>query len=131
MQTSSFTILGIVGLGMGVSFLFADWRTPTSRALALLFGIIGANMFLNSVVPTEGNPSVDKIAFWGRLFAVAEALSFAIGYEWLLRIRRTEAAPGGSLRARRPASRRPGHRDLPRRLRVPFPRGALPPPPRV
>jgi class 3 adenylate cyclase len=57
-------------------------------------------MFLNSVVPAEGNPSVDKIAFWGRLFAVAEALSFATGYEWLLRIRRTEAAPGGSLRAR-------------------------------
>ena len=100
MQTSPFTILGIVCLGMGLSFLLADWRTPTSRALALLFGTMGANMFLNSVVPLKGNPSLEEIAFWARLFAVAEALSFVTGYEWLLRIRRTEAAPGGSLRTR-------------------------------
>src|SRR3989440_10323125 len=100
MQTSPFTILGIVCLGMGLSFLLADWRTPTSRALALLFGTMGANMFLNSVVPLKGNPSLEEIAFWARLFAVAEALSFVTGYEWLLRIRRTEAASGGSRHAR-------------------------------
>jgi adenylate cyclase len=100
-ETSSFTILGIVGFGMGVSFLLADFRTPTSRALALLFGVFGANMILNSVVPPiEGDHPIGEIAFWSRVFSVVEALNFAVGYEWLLRIRRTEAAPGGSVLAR-------------------------------
>src|SRR5262245_58153962 len=95
-ETSSFTILGIVGFGMGLSFLLADWRAPTSRALALLFGVFGVNMLLNAVA----HPSAADFAFWSRCFALTEALAFVTGYEWLLRIRRTEAVPGGSVRAR-------------------------------
>ncbi len=99
-QTSPFTILGIVGLGMGLSFLVADWRTPTSRSLSLLFVVIGVNMFLNTVVPTDHIPSVPEAAVWVRVFSLTEGLSFVTGYELLLRIRRTEAAPGGSERGR-------------------------------
>ena len=83
-------VVGLFAIGMGVSFLGTDPKSPTSRALALFFITAGTTWSAN--VPAYagllgGNPRV-----WGWFFSLAEAAAFAAAYEWLLRIRRTEAA---------------------------------------
>ncbi|MGH7820862.1 MAG: adenylate/guanylate cyclase domain-containing protein, partial [Candidatus Binatia bacterium] len=94
-ETSGYVVLAIVALGMGVAFLATDPKSPTSRALALLFLELAVIVFLN--VPIYADPALlDRYPHaWARLFGSLEAIAFATGYEWLVRIRRTELGREG------------------------------------
>lgn len=48
----SFFVVGVFALGMALSFYAADPKSPTSRALAAMLGLLGISMLLN--LPLEG-----------------------------------------------------------------------------
>src|SRR3546814_19948930 len=43
------TVVALVALGMGLAFVSADRRSPTSRALAATYAYIGLSIYLNLV----------------------------------------------------------------------------------
>src|SRR5262245_66441563 len=83
-------VVGLVAFGSAIAFVSADPRSPTSRALACFFGFAGLISILNVVVRSGWTPSDPRIAERG--FGVLSAATFVAAYEWLLRVRRTEAA---------------------------------------
>jgi len=90
MVDTSDLVVGLFAFGMGLSFVGADPRSPTSRALAVFLGFVGLALMLNVLV-NAGLLGADRLV-WGRLFALVETGAFMAAFEWLLRIRRTEAA---------------------------------------
>lgn len=90
MVDTSDLVVGLFAAGMGLSFVGTDPKSPTSRALALFLISAGATLSLNA--PMNAGLLGRDPCVWGRLFTLGEAASFAAVYEWLLRIRRTEAA---------------------------------------
>jgi adenylate cyclase len=86
-------VVGLFAAGMGLSFFGTDPKAPTSRALALFLVMAGATLALN--FPVNAGLLGRDPRLWGRLFTLGETGAFAAAYEWLLRIRRTEAAAGG------------------------------------
>lgn len=80
-----FLLVALVCGGMGLSFYVADRATPSSRALALAFGAIGASLFLNGVVA----PSVQLPYGLVRGFALVDALGIVALLQWILHVRRT------------------------------------------
>lgn len=86
-------VVGLFAAGMGLSFFATDPKSPTSRALALFLIAVGVTLSLN--VPVSAGLLGRDPRVLGRLFTLGEAGCFITAYEWLLRIRRTEAAPGG------------------------------------
>lgn len=83
-------VVGLFALGMGLAFVGADPQSPTSRALAVFLSCVGIALMLN--VPFHAGVLPRNPRFWGRAFGVTEAACFVTAYEWLLRIRRTEAS---------------------------------------
>lgn len=83
-------VVGLFAIGMGLSFLGTDPKSPTSRALALFFITAGTTWCAN--VPLYAGLLGRDPRVWGRLFSLAEAGTFATAYEWLVRIRRTGTA---------------------------------------
>ena len=90
MVDTSDLVVGLFAFGMGLAFVAADPHSPTSRALAVLLGFVGLALTLN-VLANAGLLGSNRLV-WGRLFALAETGAFVAAFEWLLRIRRTEAA---------------------------------------
>jgi adenylate cyclase len=86
-------VVGLFAIGMGLSFVGTDPKSPTSRALAFFFITAGATWCAN--VPAHAGLLGGDPRVLGRFFSLAEAATFAAAYEWLLRIRRTEAAGDG------------------------------------
>lgn len=90
-------IVALLALGMALSFILADRNSPISRTLAAFLASIGVSIAVNVLIGVplhlrEGIPA------WDGLFALPEVLAFVLGYEWLLRVRRT--IPAGNLRTR-------------------------------
>ena len=86
----SYAIVGLFAVGMALCFLEADRRSPTSRAFALLLGLLGVLALANIAASRDatGLPT----AGWVRAFAILEAGILATGLEWILRIGRTAGA---------------------------------------
>ena len=86
-------MVAVVALGMAVAFIFADYRSPTSRALSLSLVFIGIAIVLNggSVYRVSDN----VVPGW---FALPEAAAMVGLLEWVLRVRRT--LPAGELDVR-------------------------------
>jgi adenylate cyclase len=86
-------LVGLFAAGMGLSFFGTDPKSPTSRALAFFLVAFGVTFCLN--VPVNAGLLGRDPWVWGRLFTLGETAIFVSAYEWLLRIRRTEAASDG------------------------------------
>ena len=68
--------------------VWADPKAPTSRALALMFAIIGI-LIIQNVFVQWGLFGIPRHA-WLRTGSIGEALAFIAGFEWSIRVRRTE-----------------------------------------
>ena len=82
MEPTAYLVVGLIAIGMGVSFWVADPHSPTSRPLSLFWVIAGCTFLLNPVLVGTR---------WIWTFAIAETLLFLTGLEWGLRIVRTQA----------------------------------------
>ena len=82
-------LVGLFAAGMGLSFFGTDPKSPTSRALAVFLVALGVTFCLN--LPVSAGLLGRDPWLWGRLFTLGETTIFVAAYEWLLRIRRTEA----------------------------------------
>jgi adenylate cyclase len=83
MEPTAYFVVGLVAVGMGMSFFVADPHSPTSRPLSLFWVVIGCTFALNPIlVGTQ----------WIWVFSIAETLLFVTGLEWGLRIVRTQAS---------------------------------------
>ena len=78
-------LVALVSLGIGIAFITADLRSPTSRALALAFIAFGVSVGLTlPLVGTSG-----PITGAGRWLAVVDGLALIYSLEWVHRVRRT------------------------------------------
>lgn len=98
-DSSASLVVAIFAIGMGLSFWAADWHSPTSRALALALNLLGLSV-LARVFEEWG-----FFATWPllrpRLSALSEAGTLAAGFEWILRVGRTQTSlPEDEPRAR-------------------------------
>lgn len=86
-----FLIVSLFALGMAIAFFSADPRSPTSRALSLLWLLIGIGFFLN--IPFSATDARDPslVSVWQRVYSVLDAAMLASAAEWVLRIGRMEA----------------------------------------
>lgn len=82
-------LIALVSLGIGIAFLSADFRAPTSRALGVAFIAFGISIGLS--LPLGGGSGPVPLA--GRWLAMADAVALIAALEWVRRVRRTiEAA---------------------------------------
>lgn len=79
------TVVALVALGMGLAFISADRKSPTSRALAATYAYVGISIYLNLVWT---NTHVELPA-WTAWFALPEAAATVAMLEWVIRVRRT------------------------------------------
>nr|WP_194241204.1 adenylate/guanylate cyclase domain-containing protein [Solimonas terrae] len=70
---------------MGLAFVSADRRSPTSRALAATYAYIGLSIYLN-LAWTGADIDLPRWAAW---FAMPEAAATVTMLEWVIRVRRT------------------------------------------
>jgi adenylate cyclase len=87
-DTTAHVLVSLLALGMGLAFLSADRQSPTSRALASAFALIGVAVYCNVVLL----PQIAVLGRWSGWFAVPEVLAIIYVLEWILRVRRTTAA---------------------------------------
>ncbi|MGQ0529311.1 MAG: adenylate/guanylate cyclase domain-containing protein [Panacagrimonas sp.] len=80
-------LVALVGLGIGVAFLVADFRAPTSRALGVAFIAFGAAVGLSQPLIGDTGP----VPAAGRWLALADAVALIASLEWVRRVRRTIA----------------------------------------
>lgn len=90
LDTTPHVIVSLLALGMGLAFIVADRRSPSSRMLALMLGMIGISISTNVLIVFSRY--TEDVPAWSGLFAIPEMLCFIFGYEWLLRVRRTVPA---------------------------------------
>src|SRR5262245_21593170 len=83
-------VVALVMAGMGLAFVVADPRGPTSRALGLGLALGGCATALN--VPLHLGVMAENLRFWSRAFALFEAAAPIAICEWLLRVRATAGA---------------------------------------
>lgn len=82
-QAISLLVVAIVSFGMSAGFLWADWRTATSRALVLTLAMIGVTL----VVAFIGLSAPSKLV--GSIFLACQALSLTAGVQWGVRVAAT------------------------------------------
>jgi len=80
-------VVALVAAGMGAAFLAADWRSSTSRILALFLACMGLSIWSASAYQTYDDPAA--LPLWLKLSGLSVTLTMAAGAEWLLLIRRT------------------------------------------
>lgn len=78
-------LVALVALGIGVAFLGADLRAPTSRALGTAFIAFGVSLGLSLPLGGDGGP-VPAAARW---LGFADALGMIAALEWVRRVRKT------------------------------------------
>ncbi|MDE0854833.1 MAG: adenylate/guanylate cyclase domain-containing protein [Nevskia sp.] len=86
-------MVALVALGMAVAFISADYRSPTSRSLALTLIFISTAIGLNAGFVFHGG-----LAAMPGWFALPEGAAIVAVLEWVLRVRRT--MPAGELDVR-------------------------------
>ena len=89
MASSSDLIVAIVAIGMGLSFAWADIKSPTSRGLALALCLLGIDWMMN--VPVDAGVFQDQRVWWTRAFALVEGATFVTFAEWALRVGRADS----------------------------------------
>ena len=89
-SSSGDLIVAIIAIGMGISFVWADPKSPTSRALALALCLIGLGWLMN--VPNDAGVFKSQKDWWTRAFSIVEGATFATFMEWALRIGRAESS---------------------------------------
>jgi adenylate cyclase len=91
---TQYLVVSMMSLGMGVAFIVADRRSPTSQALALTFTFVGLSLVLGIVIGVHY-----KIPIWLLgWFGLMETFAMLALLEWILRVRRT--VPAGKLDTR-------------------------------
>ncbi len=85
-------VLTVVSFGMGLSFLLADPKAPTSKYLALFFFGIGLSIALNSSF--YAIYKLEVVPHWTGISGVADTIAAIAGFEWILRIRNTLPTKG-------------------------------------
>lgn len=82
-ESSAFWVLALLAVGIGFIFLWTDWRSPPSRALAMCFILIGGRVAMapyDSVVVTAAD-------WWLRAATlVIEMFAILYGIEWTRRV---------------------------------------------
>jgi adenylate cyclase len=81
MEPTAYLVVGIVGIGMGVSFFVADPQSPTSRPLSLFWVVAGATFLTNPLL---------RDSSWVWVYSVNEAVIIVTGFEWGLRVVRAQ-----------------------------------------
>jgi class 3 adenylate cyclase len=85
--TSTPALFGILYVGLAAIFLYADPRSPTTRALVAFFAMVG---LIYVVGPTFLHPYTDgDVPLWVRFSAIVESALLPAFGEWLLRVART------------------------------------------
>ncbi len=85
-------VLTVVSFGMGLSFLLADPKAPTSKYLALFFFGIGLSIAMNSSFYSIYK--LDIVPRWTGISGIADTIAAIAGFEWILRIRNTLPTKG-------------------------------------
>ncbi len=80
-------IAAMVSAGMGISFLLADPRTPTSRALSIGLLCAAASIVCNTTL-IRGVP-IEELPWYAGWLAVFEVGGFVAVYQWILYLRQT------------------------------------------
>lgn len=83
-QTISLLVVAIVAFGMAGGFLWADWRTSTSRALVFTLSMIALTLIAAFIGLREPSRLV------GGLFLMFQALSLMAGIQWGVRVAATQ-----------------------------------------
>ncbi len=84
----------IIAFGMSIAFLYADYRSRTTRLLAAFLICIGLSIFANVAFVRPFAP--DQLPWASHLAPIFTGLSLIFGAEWILQIRRM--VPAGNLR---------------------------------
>ncbi|HZR36201.1 MAG TPA: adenylate/guanylate cyclase domain-containing protein [Nevskia sp.] len=87
-------MVALVALGMALAFIWADYRSPTSRLLSLTLVALAAAIALNTAYFYELFGDGDMPGW----LALPEAIALVALLEWVLRVRRT--LPAGELDVR-------------------------------
>jgi class 3 adenylate cyclase len=90
LDPSVYLIVGLVAIGMGLSFLAADPDSPTSRALALMLGLFGLTV-VTYVLENLGFLPEHPVV-WARLRSIFDSGALVAGFEWVVRVGRTSTA---------------------------------------
>lgn len=96
MQSNGQIIAAMLALGMAIAFFLADRRSPTSRAFSMFLASVGASIAVTSQIELRLLAGIYPA--WGGFLALPEVFAFVLGYEWLLRVRRT--IPSRNLKTR-------------------------------
>jgi adenylate cyclase len=82
-DSSAYGVLALLAAGIGFIFLWTDWGSRPSRALALCFILIGLRAFLT---PFEFAASGSTLWLLQALLRLAEGLAILFGIEWARRV---------------------------------------------
>ncbi len=93
---SGAVVCAIVAWGMATAFLVADYRSTTTRLLALFLFSVGGSILLNILFVRPYDPA--ELPALSPLAPLVSALAVCAAAEWVLRIRRT--VPAGRLNVR-------------------------------
>lgn len=83
---SGLLVTAIIAVGLGLVFLFSDWRTPSSRWMAFALIAAGAAIAVNAQLLVL---AADGLPWWARLAGFIETLAFVCGVEWGIRVGQT------------------------------------------
>jgi len=86
MESTAYFVVGLVAVGMGMSFFVADPHSPTSRPLSVFWVVLGCTFAMNPILAGSS---------WIWVFSIAETLIFLSGLEWGLRVVRTQIPTQG------------------------------------
>lgn len=88
-------VVAMMALGLALSFVLADRRSLTSRALAAALGWVAVAVALNVLVAAPMHAR-HEVPAWDGVFALPETLEMVCALEWFHRLLRTSAsaAPG-------------------------------------
>jgi len=96
-DTTAPTIVSLLAMAMALSFLLADRRSATSRALALFLAFVGLSIAVDVLITLPLRKAAGVVG-WEGILTLPEALAFVFAYEWVLLVRRT--IPAGTLKTR-------------------------------
>jgi len=89
-------IVALTAAGMALAFWSADPESPSSRSLALTLGLLGVSIAIRAFGALGF--LAEHPLLWPRMGAICEASAAAAGYEWILRVGRTNASANSQTR---------------------------------
>ncbi len=80
-----FMLVAVVGMGMAIAFVSADYRSPTSRAIGIALAAISLSVGFS--LPSMGEAG--SMPDWWRWLALSDGVAIMAILEWVRRVRRT------------------------------------------